>query len=292
MVIFYYVAQLGSFSRAAETLAVSKSFISKHITKLEVDLKVRLINRTTRQLSLTEAGEAFYQHCQSLSEIAEQGYEAILALRKQPAGTIKISVPPALAVHLLADVIVEYNQLYPDVKFNIILESRIVDIIQGGYDLALRSALLPDSTLIGQKIAMVRYVLCATPSYLKKHKEIKHPNQLTEHIFGTLSGNRSAKQLTFHKKNEQFLVHINSHFQSSNLDLIMQFVMENACMAIFPEFMVKSLVEKKKLISCLPEFKLPENPLYVVYPERALVPLKVKTFIEVLRRHLKMEKKL
>ena len=286
MVIFYNVVQQGSFSQAAESLGVSKSFVSKHITKLEKDLKARLLNRTTRQLSLTEAGEIFYQHCQSLSEVAEEGYDAIVNLRKLPSGTLKISVPPTLAIHLLANPLLEYSKHYPDVKFNVILESRIVDIVQQGYDLALRSALLPDSTLIGQKVASLRNVLCASPGYLKKHETIKHPEQLTQHNFAAYTGNKSAKKLTFSRGNQQHVVNINSFFQSNNLDLIAQMVTANSCMAVLPQFMIKTLLAQKKLIVCLPEYKLPESPLYAIYPERDLVPLKVRAFIEMLKTFL------
>lgn len=286
MAIFYTVVQQNSFSQAALLLGVSKSFISKHITALEKDLKTRLLNRTTRQLSLTEAGEIFYQHCQSLSIVAEQGYDAIVNLRKQPSGILKISVPPALAIHLLANPLIDYTKRYPDVKFNVVLESHIVDLVKQGYDLALRAAPLPDSTLISQKIVTLRNVVCASPQYLKKFGGVKHPEDLIKHSFATYSGNNLAKKLTFAHKNKQISINIQSHFQCNNLDLITQMVTAHSCMAVLPEFMAKPLVEKKKLIVCLPEFKLPEVPLYAVYPERALVPLKVKTFIELLKTHL------
>lgn len=286
MVIFYNVVQQSSFSKAAEVLGVSKSFVSKHITQLEKDLKTRLLNRTTRQLSLTEAGEVFYQNCQSLADIAEQGYEAINNLRKQPSGTLKISAPPALALHLLAQPIAEYRHRYPEVKVNMVLESQIVDIVKQGYDLALRSALLPDSTLISQKLTSLKSVLCASPGYLKNHGAIKHPEDLLQHHFATYSGNKSATKLKFIQGHQQHIVHITSHFQSNSLDLVALMVAADSCMAVLPEFMVKELVEKKKLKICLPEFSIPESDLFIVYPERELLPLKVKTFIELLKKHL------
>lgn len=286
MTIFYTVVQQNSFSQAALLLGVSKSFISKHITALEKDLKTRLLNRTTRQLSLTEAGEIFYQHCQSLSIVAEQGYDAIVNLRKLPSGTLKISAPPALAIHLLASPLIDYTKRYPDVKFNIVLESHIVDMVKQGYDLALRVALLPDSTLISQKIVSLPYVLCASPQYLKKFGAVKQPEELIKHSFATYSGSKLAKQLSFTHKNKQTTINIQSHFQCNNLDLISQMVTAHSCMAVLPKFMAKPLIEKKKLVVCLPEYKLPEAPLYAVYPERTLVPLKVKAFIELLKTHL------
>jgi DNA-binding transcriptional LysR family regulator len=290
MVIFYNVVQQGSFSQAADALGVSKSFISKHITKLEKDLKTRLLNRTTRQLSLTEGGEIFYQHCQSLSNVAEEGYDAIVNLRKLPSGTLKISAPPTVAMHLLVKPLLEYAQRYPEVKFNVILESRIVDIIQEGYDLVLRCALrtpvLPDSTLISQKIVSLRNFLCASPGYLKKHAALKSPEQLAQHVFAIYSGNKSAKKLTLTRENKKTTINIDTYFQSNNLDILAEMIQAHSCMGVLPEFMIKNLLLKKKLVECLPEFKLPESPLYVIYPERELVPLKVKLFIDILKKHL------
>lgn len=171
-------------------------------------------------------------------------------------------------------------------KFNINIESRIVDIVKEGYDLALRAGLLSDSTLISQKICDLSNILCATPKYLKKHGVINHPEQLADHVFATYAGSKSAKQLNFEKAKDKIIVNIDSHFQSNNLDLCLQFVMENACIAMLPGFMVKNLIDSKKLISILPEYKIMKNPLYVIYPQRKLIPLKVKSFIEVLKKHL------
>lgn len=166
MILFYHVVRLKSFSQAAEKLKVSKAFVSKHITQLEKELKVRLLLRNTRQLRLTEAGEIFYLQCEKLFELAQHSYEDMANLRNQPSGTLKITAPPALAIHLLIKPLAEYQQRYTDVDLNVILESQLVDLIQQGYDLAIRSAILPDSNLVARKLASLNYWLCATPEYL------------------------------------------------------------------------------------------------------------------------------
>ncbi len=291
MVIFSYVVQLKSFSQAAEKLEVSKSYVSKHISQLEKDLKSRLLNRSTRQLSLTEAGEIFYQHCQRLFELAEQGYDALAGFRKQPTGTLKVSVPPALGMHLLSEPLIKFNQKYPEVKLNIVLEAQVIDLIQEGYDLALRSALLSDSNLIAQKIATLRNIICASPAYLKKQRAIKHPDQLKDHQFAIYSGNKAARQLKFSRGKQSFEVIVDSSFQSNSLDLITQMVMGDRCLAVIPEFMVKNLVARKKLIHCLSEYQLPESPLYAIYPEKKFMPLKVKVFLDELKVSLTLDKR-
>lgn len=287
MVLFYYVVELSSFSKAAEKFGVSKAFISKHINKLENDLKCRLLNRSTRQLSLTEAGEIFFQHCQSLSELATEAYESIHQLQKKPSGLLKIAAPSAFAAHVLPEVLIEFKKHYPDIRFNIICESTIVDIVKHGYDLAIRSAYLPDSTLIGQKIASLSNILCASPDYLKKHPAIKKLDQLSQYPFALYSSCKPMHELHFTKKNEQQAISINTHFQSNNLDLTAQLILGGACLGVLPEFMIKEALKQKRLVHCLSEYKLPDSPLYVVYPERKLKPLKVKVFIDLLKKYLK-----
>lgn len=286
MVIFYTVAQQNSFSKAAKLLGVSPSFVSKHITQLEKKLKTRLLNRTTRQLSLTEAGEIFYLHCQSVSAAADDAYNAILNLQNQPSGRLKISVPPALAMHLFADTITEYMQLYPDVKFNVILDTQFVDLVKEGFDLALRVAELPDSSLICQKITSLGSVICASPQYIKKHGPIKNPEELSQHPFASYIGHRLAKTLLLTYKTKQQTVNVSSNFECNSLDLMIKILNANSCLAVLPTFMAKPLVQKNKLVIILPEYKLPEVNLYAVYPERSLVPLKVKALIDMLKLHL------
>jgi DNA-binding transcriptional LysR family regulator len=286
MVIFYTVVQQNSFSGAASTLGVSKSFISKHITELEKKLKTRLLNRTTRQLSLTEAGEIFYQHCKSLAAVADDGFDAIMNLNNQPSGKLKISVPPALAVHLFSEPMITYMQLYPDVTLNVNLESKFVDIIKDGFDLVIRVAIMPDSSLISQKIASLGSVVCASPQYMEKNGPIHTPEELSSHVFTTYSGHRFSKTLTFTRKNKQHTVEVPSIFDCNSLDLMVKILGTHACMAVLPTLMAKQLEKENKVIICLPEYQLPEVDLYAVYPARAFMPLKVKAFIDILKLHL------
>ncbi|HVV67471.1 MAG TPA: LysR family transcriptional regulator [Gammaproteobacteria bacterium] len=286
MLIFYHVVQYKNFSQTAEKLGVSKSFVSKQITHLETDLKTRLLNRSTRQVSLTEAGEVFFQHCKKLFELAQQGYDAMANLRQQPMGTMKISAPPALVLHLLTTPLIEYTKLYPEVKLNVVLESQIVDVIQQGFDIALRTTVLEDSNLIVQELTKLSNILCASPAYLKKHGLIKHPTQLPQHNFAVFSNQTSIKQYQFMYKKEKINVTVDGCIQSNNLDFIMQMVMSGCCMAVLPEFMVKSTIAKKKLVHCLPDHHLPRSPLYAFYPEREFKPLKLQLFIDLLKKYL------
>lgn len=282
MILFYHVVRLKSFSQAAENLKVSKAFVSKHITQLEKELKTRLLARNTRQLKLTEAGELFYTHCAKLFALAEQSYEDMAHLRNQPTGTLKISAPPALALHLLAKPLAEYQIKYPEVRLNIVLESHLVDLIPQGYDLAIRSAFLADSSLVARKLMSINYFLCATPEYLKKNGPIDHPDQLAHHAFAVYGTDAAMQTFEFIRGTRSFHITVESRFQSNQLDLVLQMVMASHCIAVFPEFMVAAALAKKQLTICLTNYRLPSKPLYVIYPQREYIPLRVKAFIDLL----------
>lgn len=285
MILFYQVVHLKSFSQAAEKLKVSKAYVSKHITQLEKELKTQLLLRNTRRLTLTEAGEMLYIQCEKLYELTQKSYENIAHLRNKPMGTLKISIPPALAIYLLAKPLADYQMRYPEVTLNVVLESQLIDLIGQGYDLALRSAVLPDSNLIARKLISQNSFLCATPQYLQKYGPIDHPNQLVQQNFAVFSTGKPNQTLEFIRGNRQIQVTVEGRFQSNQLDLIIKMVMEGVCIAVLPEFMVATAIAKKQLIICLEKYRLPARPLYIIYPQREFMPLKVKLFIDLLKSY-------
>lgn len=287
MIIFYYVVQLKSFSQAALKLGVSKSYISKRISMLEQDLKIRLLNRNTRQVSLTNEGEIFYIHCQNMFEEAQDGYNIMANIQKQPAGTLKISVPPAFALHVLHRPLAEFGRQYPGVRLNINMDNSIENIIENGYDLAFRSSsVLPDSSLIAIPLTNLKSILCASPAYLTQYGSLKNPKQLSEHKIAAYSGSKLIYELKFTQENKTVSVIIDPYIQSNSLDLILHMVHSGACMAVFPEFMVQSALKEKKLVACLPTYNIDGSQLYAIYPNKSFVPLRVKAFIELLKIYL------
>lgn len=173
MEMFYHIIELGSFTKAAQKLEVSKSLLSKKMTKLEQALKIRLITRNTRKITLTEAGRNFYLHCANIVQEAEKGFSMMSELQEKPMGKLKISLPPALAIHLLAPMLANFIERYPEVHLDIRLDNHQVDLIQDGFDFALRFAKLEDSSLIAQKIFNIKHFICATPQYFLKFGQPK-----------------------------------------------------------------------------------------------------------------------
>lgn len=287
MLIFYHVVKLKSFSQAALKLKTSKSYISKHISKLEKELNVRLLNRSTRQISLTEEGEIFFRHCESVFKQAELSYEAIANLRSQASGTLKLSVPPAFALHILAKPLAEFNKANPQIKLDINLDSQIEDIIERGYDLVIRSAVLTDSNLIVQKIHTIKTILCASPDYLNKYGKIKDPKKLVDNQqIAIFNSGKVSDQLNFISAKQKIQVDLSPILKSNSLDFILQMVLAGNCIAALPEFMIKEYLLKNDLVECLPEYTLESSALYAIYPDKKFIPARVKTFIEQLRNYL------
>lgn len=287
MEIFYYAVEYSSFSKAAERLGVSKSYISKKITKLERDLKVRLISRSTRKLSLSEAGEHFYRYCANVVREGNEAYAMISELKGKPSGILKISVPPALALNLISIILPRYLKHYPEVTLDVQLDNRLVDLIEEGYDLALRSApALPSSNLIAQKILSIRSVICATNNYLKTHGEPHQASDLEKHNFATYSPSKHAAHIKLIKNHHEETITVKGNFLSNQLELIKQMVLSDVCMALLPEFMVINEIKSGKLMPCLTAYQLTESPLFAVYPEAKFMLPKLKCFLDELKSFL------
>jgi len=286
MEIFYYVVELQSFSKAASRLKVSKSFISKKIDKLERDLKVNLISRSTRKLTITEAGNSFYQYCVQIVHQGHEAYSMISELKGKPSGKLKISMPPALGLNLMTPMLSKFLLHYPDVSLDIELESKVVDIVEEGYDLVLRSAILGSSNLIAQKVFSIKSVICATEFYLKSHPELIIASDLEKHNCAVYSYTKKASHITLIKNDHEEMIHIKGNLISNQLDLIKHMVLDHVCIAVLPEFMVKKEIQDNIIKICLSDYRLRESPLYAIYPQRNFMLPKLKSFLEMLKTYL------
>ncbi len=286
MEIFYQVVEQQSFSKAADRLGVSKSYISKKITKLENHLKIRLITRSTRKLILTEAGKSFYIYCTKVVEEGKKGLSMLDELQGKPSGLLKISMPPALAMNLIKPMLSKYLERYPTVTLDVELESHLTDLVKEGYDLALRSAKLESSNLISQRIYTIENVICASKSYIEHRGQPIKPEDLQQHNCAVYSKSKTLGQITLQQGEHTKNIKVTGSFMSNHLDLIKQLILSNTCIGFLPKFMVIEEIKKGQLIECITDYKLPSNNLYVIYPEREFMLPKVSCFIELLKSHL------
>ncbi|MFB6358289.1 MAG: LysR family transcriptional regulator, partial [Thiohalorhabdaceae bacterium] len=181
MALFARVVEQRSFSGAARDLGLSKSTVSKRVSRLEERLGVRLLHRTTRRLSLSEAGRTFYDYCRQAVAAAQAGEEAVTRLQEQPRGVLSLNAPVSFGSRHLAPVISRFMRRYPEVSVDMTLDDRVVDLVEAGFDVAVRIAELPDSTLIARRLAPARHVVCAAPAYLAQAGEPRTPADLVHH---------------------------------------------------------------------------------------------------------------
>jgi len=286
MEIFYHVVGEQSFSKAAEKLNVSKSYISKKVTRLESALKTRLLTRSTRELILTEEGQYFYQQCAKVVEHATKGYDLINEFHGEPAGILKLSIPPAFALHVMQPILSSFMKKYPNVILDVRLESQIVDVIASGYDLVLRSGKLEDSNLIAQRICEIENVICATPAYLTQYGSVEAPEDYTKHGFVFYHQTQKRSEITVTHGNKQKTINVQGKFFCNHLELAKQMVLADAGLGMFPKFMVQSELESEQLQQCLPEYELPSDNLYAIYPEREFMLPKLSQFLQLLKESL------
>lgn len=282
MRVFAGVVEAGSFVRAAETLGMSKAAVSRFVGELESRLGVRLLHRTTRTLSLTSEGEIFHVRCKTLlAQLAEA--EAEITHRTGYAtGQLKVNVPVTFGLLHLASLWSDFMDRHPQVSLDVTLSDRIVDLVGEGYDLAIRIAQLPSSSLISRKLATTRLLLCASPDYLARHGVPSHPEELANHSMLTYSLFSMGEQWEFQGPSGPVSVRVTPRLRSNNGDTCVAVARRHGGIILQPSFMVSEDLERGTLVEVLPDYRSIELSVYAVYPSRQHVSPKVRLLIDFL----------
>lgn len=284
MEAFVRVVEKGGFTAAAEDLRLSRAMVSKHVQDLEAHLGARLLNRTTRKLSLTEAGRVYYDRStQLLAELAETE-EAVGELQVKPRGRLKASSPVSFGSLHLAAVIADYMAAHPDVAVELTLNDRIVDLVEEGYDVAVRIARLADSSLIARRLAPCRFVVCASRGYLKRHGQPQHPADLAQHNCLGYSYSAASDEWRFDGPDGSTSVQLKGTLQANNGDALCAAAVAGAGIAILPTFITGSDMISGRLIPILTPYQIPEAAIYAVYPSSRHLSPKVRSFVDFLVR--------
>jgi len=280
------VATAGSFSAAAKQLGMSRALVSLHVTDLEKRLGVRLLNRTTRSLTLAEAGTNYLEFCQRmLAEIAEQE-SSIARLQKDPRGSLKVAAPKSFGTLHLSGAVVSFSAKYSAIQLSLILEDysfRAYDFVEQGLDVAVRLGDLPASTLVARKIAMLQWIVCASPEYLARRGEPKAPADLGKHAclaHVNLDPNDHAWRL--HNSDHVIAVKIAGAFSSNSALVLRKAALAGLGIAYLPRYCIDEDLKSGALRQLLPRYSPPERPIYVVYPSASRVPERVRTFVDFL----------
>jgi len=286
MKTFAAVVDAGSFVQAADALAMSKPAVSRHVAELEQRLGVRLLQRTTRKLSLTEEGRLFYSRCKALLADVEVAEDEITAKSAAVKGLIKVNVPVSFGLLQLAPLWPDFMAKYPDVTLDITLADRIVDLVEEGFDLAVRIARLPNSSLVSRKLAATRLVLCAAPSYLRKHGRPKHPEDLAEHAVLSYSLLASGDQWSFEGPQGPLSVTVKPALRTNSGDTCIAAARKGRGVVLQPSFMVQADLQSGALVELMPQYRSIEFGIFAVYPTRQHVSPKVRALIDFLAKAL------
>ncbi|MGO3346359.1 MAG: LysR family transcriptional regulator [Marinomonas sp.] len=285
LTLFVNVADSGAFNKAAQQAGLSTPALSKRISKLEQSLGVQLIHRTTRRLSLTEAGENLYIHAKNIEGQVSDAIASVSAFSQGLTGTIKISVPTISGELLLAESVASFCQKYPNITVDIRLENDFVDLVEEGLDLAIRTGKLEDSSLIAKLLIQSNWVVCCSPSYLKKYGEVMTLEALKEHncLAYTYQAHGSF-DWRFTKNTIEKSVRINSSFATNNAQALRKAALAGFGIVYVPRCSVYEDLQQGTLVPILTDFKPRRLGVYAVYPFTKYLPEKLRLLIEHLKQ--------
>lgn len=282
LTVFAKVAEAGSLTGAARALNMSNPSVTRHVADLEGHLGARLFNRSTRRLSLTETGAAFLERSKQLLLDFEEATAAASTSAASPSGILRINAPISFAVGHLARVLPQYSERYPQVGLDVTLSDRVINLVEEGYDLAIRIGRIQDSSLVARKIAPVRMLLCAAPAYLDRHGTPQVPDDLQQHRCLTYSYASAPDEWQFSHAGNNHTVRIKGPMHANSGDLLRAAALAGMGIILQPSFIVGDDIRSRKLIALLPGFTAAMTQIHAVYPSRRHLSAKVRTFVDYL----------
>jgi DNA-binding transcriptional LysR family regulator len=282
MMTFVEVVEAGSFTAASDKKGLSRAVVSKYVMQLEEHLNARLLNRTTRQLSLTEIGRLYYEQCKSILAEIEEVEACASEASANPRGQLSVNAPMSFGVLHLGPAIAAYCKRYPLVQISLDLNDRLVDVVAEGYDVVIRIAQLRDSSFIAREIAPCRRVLCASPDYLKTYGVPKVPQDLTLHRCLCYTNHPNENIWTMNGPQGTENVRVNGPVSANNGEILKSAAVEGLGIALEPTFIVGPEIKAGRLRLILPDHQVPDININAIYPSRRHLSTKVRTFVEFL----------
>jgi DNA-binding transcriptional LysR family regulator len=287
MEMFVRIVETGNFSAVARELGTTQPTVSKQLTGLEKQLKTRLLNRSTRSLSLTEAGTAYYERCKRIIEEVQEAEGTLGRLQSSLAGTLHVNSSITLGQIYLTPLILKFQHEYPELMVELTLNDRYIDLVEEGVDVAVRIGRLTDSSLVARRLGSTRRLLVATPAYLATHGTPNSPEDLVHHnclLYAYLS---SGNEWAFNGPDGEIRVRVQGNFKANNGHAIREALMAGAGVAITPDWLIHDKLERGEVVAVLPEFATAPLEINAVYPSARHVSAKVRSFIEFLQTEFK-----
>ncbi len=285
MAVFARVVEEQGFSSAARRLGLSKSAVSKHVAQLEDRIGARLLHRTTRRLRLTDVGAAFYERCARILAEAEEAELAVSHMSSAPRGTLRVSAPVSFGSRYLAAPIAEFARLYPELRLEVVLNDRLVDMVDEGYDLAIRIGKLADSSLIAKRLCLMPMYLVGAEAYLQKHGEPKVPADLAQHNCMEYSLSTTGDVYHFRDGDRDLSVKIEGTMRANNGDILLEGVRQGIGLAFMPAYLCGCDIRAGTLREVLPNFRSSPGAISAVYPHNRHLSVKVRVFVDFLVEH-------
>lgn len=282
MTSFVAVVEAGSFVGAAEASALSKAALSRHVATLEQRLGVRLLNRTTRRLSLTEDGQRFYARARELLAALEEIESEATSRTVKAAGLLRINAPLTFGVLHLAPLWGPFAQKHPDVTLEVTLNDRVVDLVEEGYDLAVRITNMPSSQLVSRKLASTQLVACASPRYLNAHGVPSHPRELTRHRIAGYSYLATRDEWSLTGPDGIVTVLTRPFMHTNNGDTCRRAALDDQAIILQPDFLIGADLARGDLVEIMPAYRAIELGIHAVYPSRKHLPGKTRSMIDFL----------
>jgi DNA-binding transcriptional LysR family regulator len=282
--VFRHVVETGSFVRAAERLDLSTAMASKHVMHLEDHLGTRLLNRTTRKLSLTEPGREYYARCAQILNDLDEAQQAIGDATASPRGTLRINALLAFGIRHVAPAISKYSARFPQVTVDLTLNDRVVDLVEEGYDLAIRASAseIRPATLVARRITSVHLVACATPEYLARHGTPRTPEALQKHNCLLSNYSQASREWTFNGPNGPLRVPVSGNFIVNNGDALRAATLAGNGIALVTTDIVGDDLAARRLVPLFTDYAPTELKVYAAYPSNRHVSAKVRTFVDFL----------
>ncbi|MFT7562357.1 MAG: DNA-binding transcriptional LysR family regulator [Flavobacteriales bacterium] len=286
MKVFCSVVKEGGFSASARRLGKSKVMISRCVAHLESELGLRLLQRTTRKMSPTEDGLAYYERAQSLLEELDDLDSSVKDRAQVASGRLRLAVPSeAFTSRHLVPFLLEFAREQSQLEFDIVLADRYVDIVDEGFDAAIRIGKFEDSSLIARKLKDMELILCASARYLESHPIIETPHDITKHNYICDSNYRGAQNISFYRSGEHVSVRMNSALRFNSSVITTRFIQHDFGIALCPTFMITEELAKKEFLRILPDWEIQRGGIYLMYSHRKHLSAKVQLFADSLSNY-------
>jgi DNA-binding transcriptional LysR family regulator len=283
MKVFVRVVESGSFVKAADKLDLSTTATSRLIAELEAHLGTRLLQRTTRRLHLTESGQRFFERSRELLTGLEEAEAEAAEGTERPSGVLRVTIPASFGTLHLARLLPIYQERYPEVVLEVLAIDRIVDLVNDGFDLAIRLATEHDPGYVARKLATIRLAACASKAYLARHGTPREPLELTQHNCLTHAFGGYTDKWTFKGPQGLLTVQVRGNFRTNNGELLRAAALAGEGIILEPTFLIGNDLAKGDLVPLLQDWEIPHATAMALYPSRRFVSAKVRTFVEFMR---------